>query len=92
MRKLSRFKNQKGEGIIGLLLILAVVGGLAYAAYYYFLSDNSKGMSAAKSQGASGEATPPTSNTNGQDPKAGSMAGAAAQGAAAAGEIYGSGR
>jgi hypothetical protein len=89
MTKLSRLRKEKGEGMLGLILILAVVGGLGYAAYYYFLSDNSKGMSAAQSQGASAEATPAASNTNGQDPKAGSMAGSAVQGAQALGELSG---
>lgn len=80
MKKLS----QKGEGLFQNLFFLAVFLGLAYVGYVYIWPM------------ASGSGNAPTAATAAPNPsgdaKAGSMAGAAVQGAAAAGEVYGSGR
>lgn len=86
MRNFNQIKLQKGEGIIGLLIFLAVVAGIGYGVYVYFNPTPT-------GSGATGQevsATPTPSNGNGA--QAGSPAGAAVQGAQAAGELMGSGR
>ena len=74
--------NNRGEGMIQNILFLAVFAGLAYAGYVYLWPKTSSTPAPTSQTAAS-----PTG-----DQKAGSMAGAAVQGAAAAGEVYGSGR
>jgi|GEM_PF-2894337 len=74
--------NQKGEGMVQNLLFLVILAGIGYAGYVYLWP-----MVSGPSSPATQTAAPPTA-----DQKAGSMAGAAVQGAAAAGEVYGSGR
>ena len=71
-----------GEGMVQNLLFLIVLAGLGYAGYVY-LWPMVAGPGTPKTQTAAPAAG---------DPKPGSMAGAAVQGAAAAGELYSSGR
>jgi len=73
--------NQKGEGMVQNILFVLILAGLGYAGYTYLWP-----MVSGPSTPAAQTAAPAG------DPKAGSMAGAAVQGAAAAGEVYGSGR
>ena len=75
--------SQKGEGALKTILLLFVLAGAAYAGYVFLWPI----LSGPDCQSASAGATP----TPGEA-KAGSPAAAAVQGAAAAGEIYSSGR
>ncbi|HUO56883.1 MAG TPA: hypothetical protein VMV05_01785 [bacterium] len=79
--------NRKGGGLVGTLIMVLLLAGLAWGAYYFFFNGNGANPSQTAST-ASGDPTPTPSS----EPKAGSLAGAAVQGAQAAGEVLGSGR
>jgi flagellar basal body-associated protein FliL len=75
--------NSKGEGPLIPVLIIVILAGLAYAGYVYLWPM----LSGPSSQPSLAQVTP----TPGEA-KAGSMAGAAVQGAQAAGDLLSSGR
>lgn len=82
MNSLRLFQNQKGEGMVKLLLLAALlIGGGYYALQYFGILGNQESNAASA-----------PSTINGGQPIAGSPAGAAVQGAEAAGEVMGSGR
>ena len=79
--------NQKGEGLVSTLLILALLAGAGYAGYVYLwpmVSGPDKPAPAAAAQ-----VTPVPAESTG---KAGGMAAAAVQAGQAAGDLYSSGR
>ena len=79
--------NQQGGGLAGTLIVVLLLAGLAAGVYYYFFNGNGANPSQGASVASSGLTPTPAG-----EPKAGSMAGAAVQGAQAAGEVLGSGR
>ena len=79
-------RNQKGEGMVKILLVLLILGAAGYAGYVYLWPMVAGGDKPAAS------APTPVAALNGGQPIAGSMSGAAVQGSQAAGEIMGSGR
>ena len=76
--------DSKGEGPLMPVLIVVILAGLAYAGYVYIWPM----VSGPSSQPSVAQVTP----TPGGEQKAGSMAGAAVQGAQAAGDLLSSGR
>ena len=75
-------QSEKGEGLVKLLLLAALLIGGGYFALQYFGLLGDKAPDAASAP----------STLNGGQPVAGSPAAAAVQGSQAAGEVLGSGR
>ena len=82
MNRTEVLNNESGEGMMKLVLLAALLIGGGYFALQYFGVLGDKPPNAASA---------PSTLNNGQ-PTAGSPAGAAVQGAEAAGEVMGSGR
>lgn len=83
MEPFKGIQNQKGEGLLKLLLILAILIGGGYFALKYF------GVIGGPDSNAAASAP---STLNGGKSIAGSPAAAAVQGSEATGEVLGSGR
>lgn len=77
-----KISNSKGEGALVNLIFLAVLAGLGYAVYHFWISSDKKAETP-------GVAPTPTATYSPGGRKAGSMAGAAVQGAEAMGELSG---
>ena len=77
MKKQNHAINQKGEGELGLILLIAFFAAIGYFGYKYFWPADKPAVAAEKKA---------------LDPRGGSLAGQQVQGAQAAGELLGSGR
>ncbi len=71
MKKTSFLRDPKGEGLLPNLMLLLVLGGLAYGAYYFFVLKDKPSASASP--------TPQSLDRSGNDARPGSPAGAAAK-------------
>lgn len=83
MNPFKGIRNQKGEGMVKVLLFVLILGAAGYAGYVYLWPMVAGGDKPAASA---------PSTINGGQPMSGSPAAAAVQGSEAAGEVMGSGR